>query len=67
MTVPLECLDCRPSCQPQNENNFFVIYNRKHDALKTKMIEYLKKQSIIFALSKCLKHQKRKAQKTLKL
>lgn len=36
MTVPLGCSDWSPSCQPQNVNNFFVIYDGKYDALKTK-------------------------------
>ena len=63
MTVPLECSDCSPSCQPQNENNFFVIYNRKYDALKTKMIEYFKKREHHFCSLKMFKTQKRESQK----
>ena len=51
MTVPLECSDCSPSCQPQNENNFFVIYNRKYDALKTKKEHKSVKNRASFLLS----------------
>ena len=51
MTVPLECSDCSPSCQPQNVNNFFVIYNRKYDALKTKKENKSVKNRASFLLS----------------
>ena len=34
VSLASKCLDCLPSCQPQNDNNFLVIYKGKFDALK---------------------------------
>lgn len=48
--LALKCLDCLPSCQPQNDNNFLVIYKGKFDALKLRKI--IKKRASFFALSK---------------
>ena len=48
--IALKCLDCLPSCQPQNDNNFLVIYKGKFDALKLRKI--IKKRASFFALSK---------------
>ena len=65
MTVTLECSDCSPSCQPQNENNFFVIYNRKYDALKTKKENKSVKDRASFLLSQNVQNTKKERRKKL--
>lgn len=35
VSLALKCLDCSPSCQPQNDNNIFVIKNWKCHALES--------------------------------
>ena len=66
VSLALKCLDCLPSPQPQNDNNFLVIWNRKYDALDVKNeIKIIKSRASFFCSLKRTENLKTRGAKNL--